>query len=115
MATYLEIWDWRQRAYPHRGEPVFVRYGRWDGRARSSNHCTGERELGVSVYRGRLVDGAVELDDCIDLYYFAELSGRIAFPVTGDEVGTGSDGEPVLRRVRLLDLPLRLTVRIPSR
>lgn len=114
-AQYLQIRDWRQRIYPYAGEPVFIRFGLWDARARSRNHATDEREAGVSVYCGQVVDGAADLAadlaDDVPPEYTEELRGRIAFAVTGEVAGVGSDGEPVLRRVRLLDLPLRLSVR----
>lgn len=117
----LEIRNWSRPTHAYKpGMPVFVRYGLWgsdwSSRGHSFNHGTGEREQGLSVYRGKLVDGAVELHDTeyIPQRYKEELSGRFAFPVTGEVIGQGSDGEPVLRAVKLLRLPLGLSVRVAA-
>lgn len=90
-------------------ESIFLRFGRWS--SRSYNAMTGEQEKGVSVYRAKIVDGVVKLDDWIS----SQLSGqgRLVFPVVGEVVGTGSDGEPVLRRVRAVGLAIDHTS-IPS-
>jgi hypothetical protein len=88
---------------------VYLRYGLFSPRTTSSNHATDEREHGLSVYRARLLDGVVVLDDetCESL----TGQGRLVFAVTGRETGIGSDGEPVLRGVRMLPYPIHLSAR----
>lgn len=83
-----------------KGEPVYLRFGLWS--ARSKNWFTGEQEKGLSVYRATVKDGILTPED--EICYMCE--GRLAFPVTGEEVGRGSDGEPLLRNVKLLKLAI---------
>ncbi|MCK9570216.1 hypothetical protein M0R72_14825 [Candidatus Pacearchaeota archaeon] len=80
------------------GMPVFIRYGLWDNR--SYNHRTGEKEFGVSVYCGRVVAESVELADDTSVQLVGQ--GRLVFPLTGDVIGFGSDGEPIIRRIRVV-------------
>lgn len=87
----------------HRPDKVYIRFGRWSGR--SYNHHTGQKEAGISVYNAQFTDdGLVELlyDVDISARHVDVIRGRFAFVVTGDYVGTGSDGEPLLRNVRNL-------------
>lgn len=79
---------------------IYLRFGRW---SRSINHATGKLERGVSVYRAAFAGGLVTLDWnsnavkwCIDPNI---LEGRCVWAVTGREVCTGSDGEPILQGV----------------
>lgn len=92
----------RPRTRPNR---VFVRFGRWgDWGERSRNHRTGEFEAGVSVCPAFLnSDDTVSLDHsgCLGIWW-EQVPGRLAFAVTGRISGTGSDGEPVLRKVKCL-------------
>ena len=86
---------------------VYIRFGKWGRGQRSINFHTGDREKGLSVYPARLTsDGYAELsddglvltaEDCAE-----DINGRLAFVLTGKEVGTGSDGEPVLVSIKLL-------------
>ena len=80
------------------GMRVYIRYGRWE--RRSYNHMTGVKEDGISVYRGLVRDGVAILDDDVSDQLIGQ--GRMVFLVTGKEVGIGSDGEPVLRAVKLV-------------
>ena len=94
------------------GRPLYLRFGEWPKRERSQINDTfeswGITELGISCYRAAY-------DAASNSYYYApdedlrwswtaacsfSYSGRPAFLVTGEEVGLGSDGEPVLRRLR---------------
>ncbi len=95
--------------HPHTPpKAVYVRFGKWGRRHRSINFHTGDIEKGLSVYPAEFTsDGYVALadddrltltaHDCADI-----LKGRIAFVLTGKEVGRGSDGEPLLVGVKLL-------------
>jgi hypothetical protein len=93
------------------GMKVYIRYGHWDNRNLSLNHGTGEKENGVSVYRAVVKNGVVCPDDDISREQL-HGQGRFVFAVTGDEVGIGSDGEPVLRRVKPVDLPLSMECKV---
>lgn len=86
-------------------EKVYLRFGLWS--ARSRNYATGMLEEGVSVYPAKLIAGVVCLDVDLSMLEIMDeckryLAGRLVFPVTGEEVAKGSDGEPVLRKVKPL-------------
>lgn len=89
-------------------EALYIRWGTPPRSGRSRNYATGELEGGISVYAAEWNPGT----DCIE---FAEdgalggtglgyvLSGRTdVYLLTGDEIGRGSDGEPLLTDVRVL-------------
>jgi hypothetical protein len=104
----LQIRDWSAPVVEYSGQPVYIRYGLW-GR-RSLNFGIGQNERGVSVYRGKIIDGAAVLDDYPDSRYLDELRGRFVFAVTGDMIDEGSDYEPVIKAVKILNIPIHLTV-----
>lgn len=89
-----------------RPEQVYLRFGLWSGR--SKNHATKEYEQGISVYPA-MFDGDVvrptDVDEISPL-----VKGRLVFPVTGELVATGSDDEPVLRRVRALPYAVDISI-----
>jgi hypothetical protein len=113
----LGIRDWEVNVnWPkRRPEPVFVRFGVWDTRANASlNWHTLSGEAGLSVYRGVLSDDLiVSVDGREDVSPL--VAGRFAFAVTGRVVGVGSDGEPLLKGVRVLPYALAVNVgRLPA-
>ena len=81
------------------GMRVYLRFGRWS--LRSHNAATREAEAGVSVYPAWVEGRIVCLDPSV-LCPSLRGQGRLVFPVTGKLVGIGSDGEPVLRQVKVL-------------
>jgi hypothetical protein len=81
------------------GMDVYIRFGRWS--RRSINAATGEPEAGVSVYQAWVENRVVYLHPDI-LCPKLRGQGRMVFPVTGKVVGIGSDGEPVLRDVKVV-------------
>ena len=88
-------------------DKVYIRYGLWSAREPSTNWSTHEDEDGLSVYPAILdASGAVHIAPSTDVCPLVE--GRLAFPVTGREVGKGSDDEPVLRGVKMLPYPLAI-------
>lgn len=102
MDTDVANISWPRKAPEH----VFIRFGRWSSDdCRSRNWATGEKEKGLSVYLAKFVDGVV-IPDEEDLDICIRVVGRLCFPVTGRIVGTGSDGEPLLRGVRVLPYPM---------
>jgi hypothetical protein len=88
-------------------ETVYVRFGDLPKSGRSWNWLTKEWERGVSVYEAIIRDGkpllilpspalpvAQSVCHCLQ---------RPAYRVTGDVVGRGGDGEPVLANVRIIE------------
>ena len=85
-------------------KPCFVRYGKLPKGGRSINHADGSLEAGVSVYYGeRLPSGEARALPRSNMELAGALSirDRQLYIVTGELVGTGSDGEPVLRNCRI--------------
>jgi hypothetical protein len=108
----IKVGDWEKPLHRWKNEKVYLRYGEW-GRS-SRNHHTGKREKGISVYSA-VVDhkGFVMPSDSTERCRLCDT--RIAVAVTGIERGKGSDGEPVLIKVRALALPLSLLARPPRK
>jgi hypothetical protein len=94
-------------APPPAEEQLYIRWGAIPPRERSRNHDTGRLELGVSVYaarwdpeRRRVI---YDKDDALPgTGLMLMMLGFPAYLVTGREVGRGSDGEPLIRRVRVI-------------
>jgi hypothetical protein len=84
--------------------PLYIRFGRLPRSGRSRNHDTGELEAGVSCYPAVEQDGIIQFapDGVANPLSFLDLIHRPAYLVTGEEVGEGSDGEPLLHRPRVL-------------
>ncbi len=93
-------------------EPRYVRFGYLPRTGRSRHRGVWKTEKGVSCYPGRLVGpGCFRID-------FSEISNedlgtlflwcaadRPAFFLAGEEVGVGSDGEPLLKVERSWPVP----------
>ena len=85
---------------------VFVRYGDLPANGISANHADGTSESGVSVYRGLHLEAtgeaialpATNAQTCGML----TIAARPMYIVSGREVGTGSDGEPVLADAKIV-------------
>lgn len=78
---------------------------------RSHNHYTGGRERGVSVYSvSEYLEEAEDGEDWVGAprnqpaaeYLNALMKSRPAWLVSGRQVGTGHDGEPVIRSARII-------------
>lgn len=91
-------------------QDAYIRFGGIPDGERSRNHADGHAEAGVSVYTARIV-GVPPGSELPGVYTPAEarapelaslVASRDAYLVTGREVGTGSDGEPVLRDVEVV-------------
>lgn len=94
-------------------KPVYIRFGGWPSDERSNNNVTGFKEEGVSVYEmdhrgypsinweGNFGNAQDDLVSRItDLR--RRRSDDPVFMVQGDVIGTGQDGEPLLRNVRVI-------------
>lgn len=79
--------------------PCFVRYGRLPQSGRSTNHIDGTPELGVSVFRGLLLESGEARaipGNHVEQVSMHLIMDRPLYLVEGKEVGVGADGEPVL-------------------
>ncbi len=87
---------------------LYIRYGDIPKSGRSTNFATGQKENGVSVYAAKydIETGAIIFDDEAGVYdpgAIMYLTGdRTPHMVTGQEAGAGSDGETLLRKVRIV-------------
>jgi hypothetical protein len=85
------------------GTPVFVRFGVAPPDERSYNHRDGYYEQGVSAYRAHRVGARTYYLDLADTdaasALFIANNGAAFYEVSGDEIGEGADGEPLLRNV----------------
>lgn len=88
---------------------MYIRFGTPPTSGRSVNSAAGTIEAGVSVYRatwrnGRILvetpaDGEWALDDLRDRIRRARTGIEAVYLVTGEAIGTGHDGEPLLAGV----------------
>lgn len=87
------------------GTPTYVRFGRLPKSGRSKNHVTGEYLAGVSVYDAyRMPDGTAvvvvpEGPTWTTLFF---IKDRKAYEIDGERIGTGPDGEPLLRGAKII-------------
>ena len=79
---------------------LYVRFGDIPEGEQSTDHSSGRKESGVSVY-------AAEEEE--DVFYLCGtklqtvfyLLGRPVYLVSGERIGTGADGEPLIRNVEI--------------
>lgn len=96
-------------ALPVAGDDVYIRFGDIPENERSFNHTDNCHEDGVSVYAAEVAAVPAESDAPgmfvpvgQKLQQIIMLAQRDTYLVTGDEVGRGVDGEPVLRDVEIV-------------
>lgn len=93
-------------------DKVYIRFGDIPPNERSSIHCgdsgkVGE-EIGVSVYDAVQMDGEWRIvvpkkmtySTCVSLSAYVD---KEFYLVCGDLVGYGSDGEPLIKNVKILN------------
>lgn len=90
--------DHMKLSRPRPDMPVYIRFGFWSGH--STNHYTGAREPGVSVYRAEWRNGIVALKDDVSTQLYGQ--GRLVIPVQGECVALGSDGEQLLHGAKAI-------------
>lgn len=91
---------------------LYIRYGEIppDEKSKIYNQCDNSvigKEAGVSVFEYIEGRGIVVPDNKIARDDFLMLSSKFwinHYLVTGDEVGIGSDGEPLITNVKILKL-----------
>lgn len=105
---------WRPKALATR-RPIYVRFGAWPTDERSSTFA-GQRdwvfkEQGVSAYRATydaesgsyyLTDDKAIVSPIARQGAAYSFSARLAYVITGREIGLGVSGEPLLRHVRVV-------------
>jgi hypothetical protein len=84
----------------------YLRVGTWRDSEESWNYATGDFEDGISVYALDPTTGQPIVPPDGE-WADSDLADRLAsddpkFIVTGRETGTGGDGEPLLRDVRIV-------------
>jgi hypothetical protein len=109
-AQVKAIWDAQApeiaAAPPPAAERLYIRWGAIPPRERSRNHATGRLERGVSVYAARWDPErrrVIVIDDALPgTGLMLMFLGFPVYLIVGHEVGRGSDGEPLLRQVRVI-------------
>ncbi len=89
----------------HRVDDIYIRFGDLPKGGKSRNWASGKYENGVSVYRARynVNTGTYQTFGALPGAEIAHLlRGSKILLVTGDKVGTGSDGEPLLANVIII-------------
>lgn len=85
---------------------LYIRFGELPKSGKSKNYATGEYENGISVYDARydIGEGAFEIcGNALSGAAFAGLlSGKNIYLLSGEEYGTGSDGEPTIRNAKII-------------
>lgn len=105
IASSLEVRYWNRNAT--NGERIFyIRFGLPPESGCSKNHLNKKDEEGISVYEAIERDGKVRVimpshtgSACVSLSGCLE---RKMYEVTGDRIGTGSDGEPLLYECQII-------------
>ena len=104
-AAALEAAIARSNAKWAKATPCYVRYGKLPRGGKSRNHATGEFESGVSVFRGEVLpsgEARALPDNNVLAASMVSLRDRDLYVVSGVEIGTGSDGEPVLKNCKII-------------
>lgn len=90
-------------------DDVYIRFGDIPDNEHSTNHIDNTREQGVSVYAASLESVPPDTDapgrfvpHGPKLLQVILLLNRHAYLVTGDEVGRGTDGEPLLKNIDVI-------------
>lgn len=91
---------------------LYLRFGEIPDNERSSIFKCGEKigeEIGVSCYRGVVIDNEVYIimphKESTTYYWLIESykeKTKSLYIIEGDEVGLGSDEEPLLRNVKII-------------
>lgn len=101
----------------------YIRFGRWHENERSKNYLTGDLENGVSVYitewdhdtQRWAIESSVDEGTITGTMSSLILDPKKRiFLVTGDQIGEGSDGEPVLKNVKLVQELTKHDIFVPG-
>lgn len=83
----------------------YIRFGKCPKGGRSVNHRDNTLESGVSVFEAEFIgkDYRVLVDSVLEVSYLS-AKDRPAYRIYGEVVGTGADGEPVLKVSKTIKL-----------
>lgn len=86
-------------------ERGYIRFGKCPQDGRSINHRDNTQEAGVSVFEAEFVgkDYRLLVNNVLEVTYVSVMD-RPAYRIYGEAVGTGADGEPVLRVTKSVKL-----------
>jgi|CXWL01.1.fsa_nt_gi hypothetical protein len=99
---------------------VYIRYGDLPKAGHSTDYSTGKKEKGISVYEAELdpaTDHIAFKGDALPAAIIQKTAtGVPSYLVTGKRVGTGADGEPVLKNVQIVKrlTPQDFGIQIPN-
>ncbi len=82
---------------------VYIRFGDIPKGGKSKDWASGNQEKGVSVFRGKILPNGEILPlprTNQELGSLLTMNNRPLYVITGEEVGTGADGEPVLTNAK---------------
>ena len=90
---------------PITAEETFIRFGELPKSGKSRNWSTGKNERGVSCYRStyNILTGAYNTYGALpgaEISYL--MRNANIYLITGDVVGVGSDGEPVINNAKIV-------------
>ena len=89
----------------------YVRVGACPRSGKSYNYRDGHHEDGVSVYRAWFQSGGLRAIDLRDvdmasaMFIWADKDAKGVYQVWGDEIGRGSDSEPLLKKKKSRKVP----------
>jgi hypothetical protein len=117
--TFLSIiWNKKIKRKGTKMERYFLRFGRWRDNEQSAIHKNGEfivgYEKGVSCFDATLLEDGkwhlilpnpckINTIDDIHGFMLEAYDNKQIYLVQGDIVGFGSDGEPLLKNLKLVD------------
>lgn len=117
--TFLNIiWNKKIKRKRTKMERYFLRFGRWRDNEQSAIHKNGEfivgYEKGVSCFDATLLEDGkwhlilpnpckINTIDDIHGFMLEAYDNKQIYLVQGDIVGFGSDGEPLLKNLKLVD------------
>lgn len=113
VATQKEKANWEKKSDEKwsAAKKCFVRFGTLPEDGRSINHADGTAEDGVSVYNGEILPSGearptIRTNQELGSLLMGLISRKM-YIVEGDEIGVGSDGEPVLKNCRIVKMATR--------
>lgn len=94
----------------HRGRYTnnYIRFGDIPQSGKSTNHLIGIRQSGVSVYKCRIYDNNsvyIQMPSIFgtSLSSLSAILERPIFIISGNYIGTGSDGQPILQNCKIIN------------
>lgn len=86
----------------------YIRFGNIPQSGKSMNYLTNKKQPGISVYKCRIYDDNeivhIEIPGILGtaLASLSSIMERPSFIVNGNQIGTGSDGQPILQNCKII-------------